>query len=149
MRNTVKALIMTAALLLAIIVTGCVQNNGPPVDSGTGVMPPGTGPASQGQPGSEHTQNGQTTPEGPGIQNPRQHGPPNATVIAQAAEKLGVSQQQLQSALTGEGGTRQNLSVAAEQLNVSPQQLAEALGFSSRNPVQRAGRNGTARPPGS
>jgi len=151
MRDTVKALIVTAALLLAIVVTGCVQNNGIPADSGagTGVMPPETSPASPGQPGTGHIQNGQTTDSGPGIQNPRQHGQPNATVLAQAAAKLGISRQELENALTGQAGTRQNLSVAAEQLNVSPQQLAEALGFAPENISERFGHNGTTRLAGS
>jgi len=150
MRDTTKALIVTGALLLAIVVTGCVQNTETSVGSGTGpgVMPPVTGQATPGQRDPGHMQNNQAIPAGPENQSPRQHGLPNTTVLAQAAEKLGVSEQQLENALAGQAGTRQNLSVSAQQLNVSPQQLAEALGFPPGNPAQRFGHNGTARPAG-
>ena len=151
MRDTAKALIVVSALFLAIVVTGCVQNNDNSVDSGTGtgVMPPGSGTAASGQPDPGHMQNNQTITAGPGNQNPRQHGLPNATILAQAAEKLGVSQQQVESVLTGQAGARQNLSVAAQQAKCIAAAVAEALGIPPGNPTQRVNRNITTRPAGS
>ena len=56
----------------------------------------------------------------------------NQTLLTTAADKLGVSEQDLQNALTATANTtsgRPNLSAAAQQLGITQQQLTDALGF--------------------
>jgi len=102
-----------------------------------------------GQTGNGHPQTNGTPPAGPPNQSQRQRALPNITVLAQAAAKLGVSEQQLENALTKPAGVRQNLAIAAQQLNVSPQQLSGALGIPSGFPVQRGEPDTVTRPTGS
>ena len=144
MRDTTKALIVISALFLAIIVTGCVQNSDNTITpvTGTQVTPDGTGTNGPGQSTGGHLQhNGTigTPPAGQANQDQRSHALPNTTVLTQAAAKLGVSEQQLEKAMTSQEGVRQNLTLAAQQLNVSPQQLAEALGIPSGFQMQQHG----------
>ena len=150
MKDTTKALIIISALFLAIIVTGCVQNSDSAAnpDTGTRGTPAVTGTAGPGQPAGGHLQhNGTmgTPPAGQANQDQRSRPVPNTTVLTQAAAKLGVSEQQLENALTSQTGVRQNLTLAAQQLNVSPQQLAEALGIPAGFQMQRG--NHTASTP--
>ncbi len=51
----------------------------------------------------------------------------NTTLLNAAAAQLGVSEQDLQNALTPQSGQRMNLTSAAAQLGVTPQQLQAAL----------------------
>ena len=53
----------------------------------------------------------------------------NDTLLNAAATQLGVSEQDLKTALTPANGTRLNITDAAQQLGVTPQQLRSALGF--------------------
>ena len=65
----------------------------------------------------------------PGRHAVRYTGPrfqPNITI---AAEKLGVTTQQLENALNTSFQGSMNLTSAAQQLGVTTQQLADALGF--------------------
>jgi len=52
---------------------------------------------------------------------------PNASILAGAAEKLAVTEPQLEAALTCPPGSRVNFTSATQQLGVTPQHLAEAL----------------------
>ena len=135
MKSTTTALIFTAAIIVTILVTGCVHNAPATAGNGAGIQvsPSANTPmgSHQGSPqnagsapaGSQR----QYTGQGQGMgQRPL----PNATVLAGAAAKLGVPEPQLESALTSPSGQRVNFTDAATQLGVTPQQLAEALGMS-------------------
>jgi hypothetical protein len=123
--------ILAAALLVAGIITaGCTQ------DAGSG---PGTaGNSQQYTPGSGDTSppagsggNGNSN-YGGGRQAGGQNLPANQTLLNDAAAKLGVSEQDLQNALTSSVNTtsgRMDLSAAAQQLGITQQQLTDALGL--------------------
>jgi ABC-type phosphate/phosphonate transport system substrate-binding protein len=144
MRDTIKALIMTSAIIVAILVTGCVQNSGSATNYSIGnqASPMGTTSAISGQT-SGQMPNAGTPPAGLPGQYQRQRTLPNSTVLNQAAEKLGVTEQQLENALNSSTGVRQNLTVAAQQLDVTPQQLADALGIPQGAQIQRGVHNST------
>ena len=106
MRGDRIVLIAGSVLLVtAMILAGCVQGNGSPAQATGGQAPSPTG-----------------TP--PRYTVPRFQ--PNITI---AAEKLGVTTQQLDDALNITFQGRMNLTYAAQQLGVTTQQLADALGL--------------------
>lgn len=96
-------------LVTAMILAGCVQDNG-----------------SSAQPGSTQPVDGQAPPTGTPSQYSGPRFQPNLTA---AAERLGVTQEQLENALNTTFQGRMNLTYAAQQLGVTTQQLADALGF--------------------
>ncbi|HXW98782.1 MAG TPA: hypothetical protein VEI51_03575 [Methanomicrobiales archaeon] len=112
-------LLFAGAVLLvaAMIASGCVQDNGSPaqVPGGQATPTPGTGPRYGGQ---------------------GQRFQPNFTA---AAEKLGVTEQQLRDALNTTFQGRRNLTAAAQQLGVTTQQLSDALGFRFNASAPRPG----------
>ncbi|MFZ1897565.1 hypothetical protein [Methanoregula sp.] len=125
--------VLASVLLVAgVLISGCTQGTG----SGSGsagnsqqVSPAGTGnsPSSGngGSPGSSYAGN-----MGNGSrQYAGQRFLTNTTLLTAAAAQLGVSEQDLQNALTPQSGQRMNLTSAAAQLGVTPQQLQAALGF--------------------
>jgi phage gp37-like protein len=101
-------------VVCAVILAGCVQDNGTPAQVTTG-----------GQP---------RVPAGTPSRYSGQGVHPNLTA---AAEKLGVTQQQLGAALNLTSQGRMNLTQAAQQLGVTTQQLADALGFQFNASRQR------------
>lgn len=143
--------ILAAALLVAgVIIAGCTQ------DTGSGSGPAGNSqqasPASTGTSSSldnSGSQSGSSTGNSPAPGNvgsqtgtyagntsngSRQYSGQNFltndTLLSAAADKLGVSEQDLKSALTPTNG-RPNFTAAAQQLGVTQQQLRDALGFTA------------------
>jgi len=114
-RNTIVILIVSAILVAGIIVAGCLQDNGSSSGQSAGAQaPPPSG----------------TPPVGSQYQNRFQNILSNTTVLTAAAEKLGVTEQQVENAFnTTQGQGHVNLTVAAQQLGVTVQQLADALGM--------------------
>jgi hypothetical protein len=147
MKSISRVLIFTAAIFVTLLVTGCVQNSPSAAGNGAGihVSPSLTAPTGpyQGPPdagiapvGSQRQYQGQG-------QRPLS----NATVLAGAAEKLGVPESQLESALASPSGGRVNFTSAAQQLGVTPQQLAEALGIPAGSQGPRNGTSSRDIPP--
>ena len=117
-RNTIIILIASLVLIAGIIVTGCVQNNGSSSEQSPGTSQPSGIAGTLG--GSPHQGY-----YGAGMLS-------NVTLLTTAAGKLGVSEQDLQNALTStEDSTtgHPNLTAAAQQLGVTRQQLMDAFGF--------------------
>ena len=103
----------------AMILAGCLQDNGSSARTANGRSPSPAGTPSQYA--------------GPRFQ-------PNLTA---AAEKLGMTRQQLEAALNITFQGRMNLTYAAQQLGVTTQQLADALGFRFNASWQRPHRGET------
>jgi hypothetical protein len=125
--------VLAAALLVAgVLIAGCTQGTGSSSGSAGNsqqVSPAGTGNSpSSGNGGSPASSYAANTGNG-SRQYPGQSFLTNETILSAAATQLGVSEQDLKSALTPTGGIRMNLTSAAQQLNVTPQQLRSALGF--------------------
>ena len=119
MSDTRIILVAVAVVLAAaVIASGCVQNNGTQAQSPNG--PVTTGPGSPPRYSGQRFQ-------------------PNLTA---AAEKLGVSEQDLETALNTTFQGRMNLTGAAQRLGVTTQELADALGFHFNASMPR----GTYRP---
>jgi len=125
--RSIAILIASAIIIAGILVTGCVQDAGSSSDQSAGTQAP---PAA----GAQHQYQGQRILS-------------NLTALTAAAEKLGVTEHDLQNALTSSGGGQQNLTVAAQQLGVTRDQLVAALGFPAGGTGMRGGRNATATPP--
>jgi hypothetical protein len=120
-----RILLVAGSVLLVttMVLAGCVQDNGNSTQVGGGQAPSPAG-----------------TP-------PQYNGTRFQLNLTAAAEKLGVTQQQLEAALNMTSHGRMNLTSAAEQLGVTGQQLADALGFRFNASIQRAGsRNDTLIP---
>jgi len=66
-------------------------------------------------------------PQGMPQAGERHHPVMNATVLAEAAAKLGVTQQQMEEAMNVTAGGPPDLSAAAENLGVTREELIEAL----------------------
>ncbi len=125
---TILAMVM---VLAGVLIAGCTQDNGSSSASGSQqASPAGTGNSqSSGNSGSPSgTYNGNGT-YGNHQYSMMQNLLSNTTLLNAAAGQLGVSEQDLQNALTPVNGTRMNFTAAAQQLNVTPQQLRTALGF--------------------
>jgi hypothetical protein len=129
-RNVIVMLIVSLVVVSGLIVAGCVQNNG----SNSGLPTAGTGQPS-GSAGASSQQY-----RGAGMLS-------NITFLTAAASKLGVSEQDLQNALSSstENTTngRPNLTAAAQQLNVTRQQLIDAFGMSASGRMRNGGYNAT------
>lgn len=168
-KNTFVILIISTLLIAGVIIAGCTQDNGsssgpagnsqqaspgstvnsPSSDNGGSPGGSNTGtsasPGDRGSPGSGHSWNA----SGSGG-NPQYHGQnflTNVTLLTSAADKLGVSEQDLQNALTMTSNAtsgRPNLTAAAQQLGITQQQLTDALGFPAGGFGMRGGRNATA-----
>jgi hypothetical protein len=122
-------LVGSVLLVTALILAGCVQDNG-------GSAQPGSVQPGQAQPAGSMGPSPAGSPSrysGTGFH-------PNLTA---AAGKLGVSSQQLEAVLNTTFQGRMNLTYAAEQLGVTPQQLADALGFRLNASRQRSGPGAT------
>ena len=144
--RSIAILIASAIIIAGILVTGCVQDAGRSSDQSTGTQAPPAAP--QNNPVTAGQTNQQIQNAGiPGAGSQRHYQGQgflsNVTVLTAAAEKLGVSEQDLQNALTSSGGGRQNLTAAAQQLGITRDQLAAALGIPAGNPGMRDGRNTT------
>jgi hypothetical protein len=115
----------SALLVTAMVLAGCLQDNGGSVQPGS-VQPVQVQPAG----GLAPSPGGSPSPyNGTGFH-------PNFTA---AAEKLGVTRQQVEAALNTTFQGRMNLTYAAQQLGVTTQQLADALGFRFNASWQRPG----------
>jgi hypothetical protein len=158
-KTSIIPLLAAAILVAAIITAGCTQasgsNPGPVTTSQqysqTGDSSPpavndgsrssGTGSATTSQ---QYSQTGGDNSPPAGYNRSRNGGPgggrqfggqnflTNQTLLTAAADKLGVSEQDLQNALSTATNTtsgRPDLNAAAQQLGVSQQQLTDALGF--------------------
>ena len=172
-KTSIIALLAAALLVAGIITAGCTQDAG----SGSGssgnsqqYSPPSTGnspPAgNDGSPSGGSAPGQQYSPPGTG------NGPPsgtggygggysgnrqfsgqsfltNQTLLTTAAGELGVSETDLQNALsttTNATTGRPNLAAAAQQLGVTQQQLMDAFGFPAGG--FRGGRYNSTTPPG-
>jgi hypothetical protein len=175
-KTSIIPLLAAAILVAAIITAGCTQasgsNPGPVTTSqqysqtGGDNSPPavndgsrsGTGSVTSSQqylqtggnnspPAYNRSRNGSS---GGGRQFGGQNFLTNQTLLTAAADKLGVSGQDLQNALSSTTNTssgRPDLSAAAQQLGVSQQQLTDALGLGFPAGGSRSGRgNATAYP---
>jgi len=149
MKSTTTALILTAVIIVTLLVTGCVQNAPASAGNGAGTQVSSSATAPAGQHQGPPQNAGTTAPSGSQRQysgqgqGTGQRPLPNATVLANAAAKLGVPEPQLESALTSPSGARVNFTDVATQLGVTPQQLAEALGMSGGG---QGPRNNNTRP---
>jgi len=119
-RQVLLIAIITTVLLAIIFVAGCTQtastSSAPAANdqqSGNYASPGGTYSGSPGNGSNQFMQNILS----------------NTTLLTAAASQLGVSEEDLQNALTPSNGNRPNFTAAAQQLNVTPQQLRAALGF--------------------
>ena len=129
-RNSIIALIAAAILVAGIITAGCTQ------DAGSSPGPAGNNPqytpaSGDNSPPSGTTGNGNSN-YGSGRQFGGQNLLTNQTLLTTAADKLGVSEQDLQNALNSTVNAtsgRPNLNAAAQQLGVTQQQLTDAMGL--------------------
>ena len=161
MRNALQILVISSAIIMAVLITGCVQTseNPTPAVAGSQVSPAGTStPMAGSQSGSPNQQmnTNRTPPSGvsPGSPPAAPSGDRgdrhmlNATVLAGAAAKLGVTQQQLEVALNSTAGGPPNMTAVAEKLGVTQEKLMDALGFPQGSQMPRGDRNATAGPNG-
>ena len=134
-------LVFAAAILVAgVVIAGCTQAS----DSGSGssgtsqqVLPTDTGAGQQSSPtgmgANPSSGNGGSYSGSYSGNTSRQYQGQgfltNDTLLNAAAAQLGVSEQDLKTALTPANGARLNITDAAQQLGVTPQQLRAALGF--------------------
>jgi len=120
-KNGIFLIVGSLLVACAVILTGCVQANGNPDLSG-----------SIGQ-----------SPVPDGTAHPRFSGQGFHPNITAAADKLGVSPEQLDAVLNTTFQGRMNLTYAAQQLGVTTEQLADALGFRFNASRMRPGPGGT------
>ena len=137
-------LIVSALLIAGVIVAGCTQNNGsassqPSGDQASQVT---THSVPAGDANQQTLSNGRAS-SGSSRQYPGGNFLSNATRITAAAATLGVSEQDLKSALNISMTGRQNFTAAAQQLGVTQDQLTAALGISSGGQGFRGNRNAT------
>ena len=128
--------ISTIALLAAVLLVAGILTAGCTQDAGSSPGPAGN--SQQVAPASGDT-NPPAVPAGNAngnYGNGRQFGGQNfltnQTLLNDAAGKLGISEQDLQNALTSTANTttgRPNLNAAAQNLGITQQQLMDALGF--------------------
>ena len=119
--SNARMVLFAAAIMLAagMIASGCVQDNAGSTQSPNSPVTPGAG------------------------SKPRYSGQRYQPNLTAAAENLGVSEQELETALNTTFQGRMNLTGAAQRLGVTTQQLADALGFH----FNASGPRGTFRPP--
>ena len=147
-KNTIALLFVSALLVAGVMVAGCTQNDGNAASQSSGgqTTPALTSPVTNGDTGQQ-TQSQGAAPAG----SPRQHQGgtnflSNTTRLAAAAATLGVSEQDLQSALNSSANGRPNFTAAAQKLGVTSDQLTAALGIPTGGPGMRGGRNAPAAP---
>ena len=140
-------LIVSALLIAGVIVAGCTQNNGSASiqSSGDQATQVTTHSAPPGAANQQTPSNGRTS-SGSSRQYTGGNFLSNATRITAAAATLGVSEQDLKSALNISMTGRQNFTVAAQKLGVTQDQLIAALGISSGGQGFRGSRNATVVP---
>jgi len=130
MKSPTTTLIFTAVFFATLLVTRGVQNTPASVGNGAGIRVSSSAATSTGQYQGPPQNNGTTQAESQRqYQGQGQRPLPNATVLAGAAIKPGISEPRLESALTGLSGGRVNVTAAAQQHGVTPQQRTEALGM--------------------
>jgi len=172
-KNSIILVFAAAILVAGVVFAGCTQAT----DNGSGssgasqqVSPAGTGAGSTSDDGGsqsgsasgtsqQSSSNGMGTGPSSGYgeshngsyagNTSRQSFLTNDTLLSAAADKLGVSEQDLKSALTPTNGGRPNLTAAAQQLGVTQQQLMDAFGFTARNGTYQGNRTRMAATPGS
>ena len=146
-KNTIALLIVSALLVAGVMVAGCTQNDGDAAGQSSGDQ---TTPAFTASPVAAGGSGQQTPSYGAApAGSPRQHQGganflSNTTRLTAAAATLGVSEQDLQSALNSSVNGRPNLTAAAQQLGVTSDQLTAALGIPAGGPGMRGGRNATS-----
>ena len=169
-KTSIIAILAAAILVAAIITAGCTQEAGSSSGSSgtsqqyspasTETSPPtanggsqSNGPAGGQQyppPGTENVppsgNNGSGGGDSAGRQSSGEDFLTNQTLLATAAGKLGVSETDLQNALSTTNG-RLNFTAAAQQLGVTVQQLMDALGISASG--FHGGRDNSTVPPAS
>jgi hypothetical protein len=145
-------IIASVLLIMSLVVTGCTQtstdNSGPSTATVSPTEASGNSVPAQGT--------GSTAPAGTYTQGQHPGGNggnflTNTTRLAAAAQTLGVSESDLQTALTPDQGARVNLTDAAARLSASsgttitPAQLMAALGMHAggmrNSSYQRNGQN--------
>ena len=144
-KTSIIAFLAAAILVAGIITAGCTQ------DTGSGSAPAGNSQQSSQTGGDSSPPAGYNRSlsggSGGGRQFSGQNFLTNQTLLTAAADKLGVSEQDLQNALnttTNATSGRPDLSAAAQQLGISQQQLMDALGFPASG---FRGRGNTTAPP--
>jgi len=145
-RNRILALLAAAILVAGILIAGCTQ------DGSSGSVPNAN---------SQHysTSGGDERPSATdGARNSNFNGTrqfsgqnflSNETLLADAAGKLGVSEQDMKNALDSTRNAtsgRPDLSAAARKIGVTPQQLSDALGIHASSRVRSGGNNATQSP---
>jgi hypothetical protein len=130
MKSFTTSIIMLLAVTLVlagVLVAGCTQSNDTSAASANSqqAASAGTGSSPSSGNGGSYAGNGSYG----GHQFSGQGFLSNTTLLNAAAAQLGVSEQDLQNALTPASGQRINFTDAANQLGVTPDQLRSALGF--------------------
>ena len=120
-KATIISLLAVTFVLAGVLIAGCTQSS----SSAPAVSSPSS--VNGGSPGGMNNENASYGNRPNFMQNLLN----NATLLNSAASQLGVSEQDLQNALTPASGGRPNFTAAAQQLNIIPQQLRTALGFPS------------------
>jgi|WetSurMetagenome_2_1015567.scaffolds.fasta_scaffold308918_2 hypothetical protein len=117
-KDVSRILVISLVLIAGLTVAGCVQDNGT-----TGAQPGTSGGQLQGP---------QDNASGSARQFRDTGMLSNVTVLAAAADKLGVSEQELQDALESTKNAtsgRPDLNAAAQKIGVTREDLTDALGF--------------------
>ena len=149
-KSSIMFVFAAAILIAGVVIAGCTQaSDSGSASSGTSrqVSPTDTGTGAPSDNGGSQTgsSSGTSTGANPSSGNSRSYNGSysgnasrqyqgqgfltNDTLLNTAATQLGVSEQDLKTALTPSNGTRLNITDAAQQLGVTPQQLRSALGF--------------------
>ena len=113
-KATIISLLAMSFVLAGVLIAGCTQDN-------SNAAPAANSPSSAngGSPSGMYGGNANYGNHPNFMQNVLS----NTTLLNAASSQLGVSEQDLQNALTPANGGRMNLTAAAQQLNVTPQQL--------------------------
>jgi hypothetical protein len=141
--NTILTLLAAAILVVGIITAGCTED----AASGAGsseISPQYT--ATSGETSPTAGDSGSQSSAGGSRQFTGQSFLTNETLLAAAAGKLSVSEQDLQNVLNSTKNAtsgRPNLTAAAQQLGVTQQQLTDALGIHARGHLRSGGYNAT------
>ena len=168
-KNTIVVLIVSTLLIAGVIIAGCTQDTGnnsgsagnsqqaSPISTGdnpspdNGGSPRGSNSMNSPPPVNDESSNGMhswnASDPGGSQQFRGQNFLTNVTMLTAAADKLGISEQDLQNALnitSNATSGRPYFTAAAQQLGITQQQLTDALGFPAGDPGMRGGRNATA-----
>lgn len=129
-KNSIIAILTAAILIAGIFTAGCTQTAGSGASS----------TATNQQSSSANSQ--QYTPSSGSRQFSGQSFLTNETLLAAAAGKLGVAEQDLKNALNNTKNAtsgRPDFAAAAQQLGMTSQQLTDALGMHFNTSVHRQG----------